>query len=298
MNPTVQCQDFTPALSSTGGSDDSKSCDSSSVGKAEELKQIHVAITPHSENASPIEVCKVKLMPWVNEAHEEVQNLLLQMHTKFQTLEAQNALLEVQKGKGHRGKKLGNLSNKGLLVTTCKEEATYSYSWLQNPKINLYAAEHWASLLAIKDGMKTEVFKYIPKEDQSLMAHKDFGEADRKPDALGFGLAGLHSKHEVIQAAFFEKSSVGDVQVEADDWELAHQGAFEACVKVPAVTTTQSASAPQVPFPPDEPAWSLSHPVTPLAVAPSISAALKDLALNTELVSVTTVQQAASSHWP
>ncbi|KIK18211.1 hypothetical protein PISMIDRAFT_14520 [Pisolithus microcarpus 441] len=368
-------------------------------------------------------------MPWVNEALEEAQNLLLQMRTKLQALESQNALLEAQKGKGHRGKKVGNLSNKELSVTV-KEEAIRTHGrkysamhclWInteifplhKNPEINLVAAERWVSPLAIEDSVKTELFKYIPKEDQTLMAHKDFGEA------FSHGVQSLHSEmvsniksmagavfrlpadfflHScnrfeelhcwqlllsptgkytkftpclfphpdnlksidflktallvwAIWAAFFGKSSVGggtnapgpkckvklwglrdtsagliagaaivmifilsgDMSlnmkgdktqilhlewhsyyhscllkgdawsrlVEADDWELAYQNMFEAGVELPAVVTTQSASAP---FPPREPAPSPSHPVTPLAVAPSISAALEDLTLDNELV--------------
>ncbi|KAI6009908.1 hypothetical protein PISMIDRAFT_14162 [Pisolithus microcarpus 441] len=287
-------------------------------------------------------------MPWVNEALEEAQNPLLQMCTKLQALESQNALLEAQKGKGHRGKKVGNLSNKELSVTL-KEEAIHTHGhkysathclWInteifplcKNPEINLVAAECWVSPLAIEDGMKTELFKYIPMEDQTLMAHKDFGEA------FSHGIQSLRSemvsdiksmasavfrlpadffpcscnrfeelrcwqlllsptgKYMVVQMpqdqnsvfkffnnSLFPASSKDNVtvQVEADDWELAYQNAFKAGVELPAVITTQSASAP---FPPHEPAPSPSHPVTPLAVAPSISAALEDLTLDNELV--------------
>ncbi|KAI5983587.1 hypothetical protein EDD15DRAFT_2361155 [Pisolithus albus] len=441
MNPTHRRQDFTPALSSAEGSDDPESSDSSSASEAEELKRIRAAIAPRAENANPREV---------REALEEAQNLLLQMRTKLQTLESRNALLEAQKGKGRRGKKVGNLSNKELSVAL-KEEAIRTHGrkysathclWInteifplrKNPEINLFAAERWVSPLAIEDGVKTELFKYIPKEDQSLMAHKDFGEAfshgvqslrsemvsDIKSMAGAvFGLpadfflrscnrfeelrcrqlllspTGKYTKFapclfpdpdnlksidflktallvRAIRAAFFGKSSVGGgtnapgpkckaklwglrdtsagliagaavvtifilsgdmslntkgdktqipylewhnyyrscllkgdawsrsvfkffnnslfpasskddatVQIEADDWELAYQNAFEAGVELPAVITTQSASAP---FPPREPAPSLSHPVTPPAVTPSISAALEDLTLDNELV--------------
>jgi len=131
-------------------------------------------------------------MHWIDQALEGAQNLLLEMCGKFQVLEKQNALLEAQKGKGRKGK-VQNLSNKELLVAL-KEEGIRVYGrkysamhclWIptqifplcKNPEIDLYSAECWLSPLAIKDGVKTELFKFISKQDHALMAHKDVGDA-------------------------------------------------------------------------------------------------------------------------
>jgi len=111
---------------------------------------------------------------------------------KFQVLEKRNALLEAQKGKGRRGKKVGNLSNKELSAalkdnviraygrkysaTHCLWIATEIFPLRENPEIDLFSAERWLSPLAVEDGVKTELFKFISKEDHSLMLHKDFGD--------------------------------------------------------------------------------------------------------------------------
>ncbi|KAG8216754.1 hypothetical protein J3R82DRAFT_6985 [Butyriboletus roseoflavus] len=85
----------------------------------------------------------------------------------------------------------GNLFNKELELAK-KEEVIHAYScrysathclWISteyfplcnNPGIDLCSAECWVSPLVIEDGVKTELFKFIPRADHPLMAHRDFG---------------------------------------------------------------------------------------------------------------------------
>lgn len=202
---TQKTKDFTSAINNGhSGSDDKSSMECKSSGnKCEELKQVHAAVAPHAMNASPDEVHAVSaftsiydkplltLILLINQALEEAQNLLLVMHGKFQVLKKRNALLEAQKEKGHRGKKVGNLSNKELSAAlnnnviraySRKYSATHCL-WIvmevfplrDNPEINLSSAEGWLFPLAIEDGVKTKLFKFISKEDHGLMLHKGFG---------------------------------------------------------------------------------------------------------------------------
>ncbi|KIK97227.1 hypothetical protein PAXRUDRAFT_10315 [Paxillus rubicundulus Ve08.2h10] len=78
----------------------------------------------------------------------------------------------------------------------------------KNPGVHLLGAEHWLSPLSIKDGIKTELFNFIPKEQYMLMTHKDFGESifDKGNFLKTVTLV------KVLKAAFFSKSSLGSVQ--------------------------------------------------------------------------------------
>ena len=44
-----------------------------------------------------------------------------------------------------------------------------------NPGIDLNSEERWLSARAIEDGIKTELFAFIPRADWPLMGHKNFG---------------------------------------------------------------------------------------------------------------------------
>lgn len=44
-----------------------------------------------------------------------------------------------------------------------------------DPNANLNCAECWLSPLSIEDGMKTELFQFIPADLHPLMVHKNFG---------------------------------------------------------------------------------------------------------------------------
>ncbi|KIM53024.1 hypothetical protein SCLCIDRAFT_139885, partial [Scleroderma citrinum Foug A] len=44
-----------------------------------------------------------------------------------------------------------------------------------NPKVNVYSKEHWISALSIEDGVKTELFEFIPELNWKLMTYEGFG---------------------------------------------------------------------------------------------------------------------------
>ena len=158
-------------------------------------------------------------MVCINQALEETQSLLLEMRAKIQVLEKCNALLEAQKGKGKgRKAKVGNLSNKELSVAL-KEETIRTYGrkysatyclWIpsgifplrKNPEIDLHSAERWLSPLSIEDGVKTELFEFLQKQDHSLMTHEGFGDAVSllKPVFIYYQPECLHSLGLVFKA--------------------------------------------------------------------------------------------------
>ena len=199
-----QLEDFTSAMNRCpSGSDDKPDTGSeSSENECEELRQVRAVAAPRAANTSPDEVRNVSILVsadkllihilCIDQALEEAQDLLLVMRGKFQVLEKRNALLEAQKGKGRKAKKVGNLSNKELSATL-KDDVIHVYGrkysathciWVptgifplrQNPEMNPFSAEQWLSLLTIEDGVKTELFNFIAKDDHSLMLHKDFAK--------------------------------------------------------------------------------------------------------------------------
>jgi hypothetical protein len=101
-----------------------------------------------------------------------------------------NKLLEVQKLNG-KSKKYGNMTNKELALAMKSDSVRFygrKYSvtyclWInsqifplsENPHINLNGEEHWLSARSMEDGIKTELFAFVPHTDLPLMAHKNFG---------------------------------------------------------------------------------------------------------------------------
>ena len=120
-----------------------------------------------------------------------MQTLLTEMRSKQWELKKRNTLLEAAaaQSKGHRGR--ANLTD-ATLAHTVKADAVRAYGrkysmthclWINseifplrsNPKINLYSKEHWISALSIEDGVRTELFEFIPQSDWKLMAYETFG---------------------------------------------------------------------------------------------------------------------------
>ena len=221
-----QSEDFTSAMNGfpSGSDDESDTGSESSENECEELRRVCAVAAPRAANASPDEVRTVSILVsaykffiyilCIDQALEEAQNLLLVMRGKFQVLEKRNTLLEAQKGKGRRSKKVGNLSNKELSVAL-KNDVIHVYGrkysathciWVpveifplrQNPEVDLFSAEWWLSPLVIEDGVKTELFKFIAKDDHSLMHHKDFAKLvshlsySLLPSKLNFDIISLY----------------------------------------------------------------------------------------------------------
>jgi hypothetical protein len=60
-------------------------------------------------------------------------------------------------------------------ITHCLWIDVHIFPLLRRPTINLSSKERWLSPLAIEDGVKVELFQFIPETDHGLMSHKDFG---------------------------------------------------------------------------------------------------------------------------
>lgn len=120
-----------------------------------------------------------------------MQALLMEMHGKQWELKKRNTLLEaaVAQSKGRRG--WAKLTD-AALAHAVKADTVWAYGrkysmmhclWINteifllrsNPKINLYSKEHWVSALSIEDGVKTELFAFIPESDWKLMTYEGFG---------------------------------------------------------------------------------------------------------------------------
>ncbi|KAI6011649.1 hypothetical protein EDC04DRAFT_2905356 [Pisolithus marmoratus] len=180
---TQEEEDFTGAIDDAGRLSD------------EDLEFLMLEDEEPEANATPEET---------HQALEEVQNAPLELRGKYCAMEMQNSLLEAQTAKGHWGWKLNTLTNKELSVAM-KEETIHTYRrkysamhclWVNSaifplcddPQTDLYSSEHWVSPLTIEDGVKSELFQFIPKEDHPLMAHRIFS------DKFCHGIQCVHSE--------------------------------------------------------------------------------------------------------
>lgn len=120
-----------------------------------------------------------------------MQMLLMEMHGKQWELKKRNNLLEAAatQSKGRRGQtKLTDAA----LTCAVKADTIQAYGrkysmthclWINseifllctNPKVNVYSKEHWISALSIEDGVKTELFEFIPELNWKLMTYEGFG---------------------------------------------------------------------------------------------------------------------------
>ena len=121
----------------------------------------------------------------------QMQQLLIDLHRKYWVLHKRNKLLKSQNpGCGKKGMQC-NMTDKELALTLKVNAVQFhghKYSmthclWInseifllsESPGINLNSEECWLSACSIEDGVKTELFTFIPRADQPLMAHKNFG---------------------------------------------------------------------------------------------------------------------------
>lgn len=110
------------------------------------------------------------------------------MRGKYRESLKKIALLEATVSKGRKTK----LTKKDLALAA-KEDSIRNFGrkfsithclWVETsifplreppPRIDLSSKERWLSPLSIQDGIKAELFQFIPPADHNMMAHKNFG---------------------------------------------------------------------------------------------------------------------------
>ncbi|KIJ58671.1 hypothetical protein HYDPIDRAFT_33939 [Hydnomerulius pinastri MD-312] len=175
-------EDFTSAINNAGSDNNAPSQHGSDSTQSdsksdEDLQAIHAA------NATPEEV---------HQALNETQNILFEMHRKYHTMMKQDAFLDAHSRKGHKGKKNDLVLTDSALLLTLKEDEIHAFGrkysmthclWVnaeifpltKDPKMDPHSSEHWLSPLSMEDGVKSDIFLYIPSDQHALMAHKTFG---------------------------------------------------------------------------------------------------------------------------
>ncbi|KAG9310468.1 hypothetical protein JVU11DRAFT_9612 [Chiua virens] len=184
-------EDFTTAILNVSGSpsEDNRSQSSSNDGSDssdldKELQAIRSAIVAASASAN-----QGASAEQLQQVLVQTQSLLIDLRGKYRVLHKQNQLLENQKG---RGKKLAKgMTDKELAValkvdnvrflgrkysiTHCLWVNTEIFPLTDNPRTDPNGKERWLSARSIEDGVKTELFAFVPCTDWPLMTHKNFG---------------------------------------------------------------------------------------------------------------------------
>ncbi|KAG1787352.1 uncharacterized protein HD556DRAFT_1312812 [Suillus plorans] len=179
-----QGEDFTQAINdvnsdSTRNSDGTDSLSDSDLDDDADLMRIRDTIAAPTTNMSTQDLRK---------ALEIAQKFLFDMHGKYRESLKKIALLEATVSKGRKTK----LTKKDLALAA-KEDSIRNFGrkfsithclWVETsifplrespPRIDLSSKERWLSPLSIQDGIKAELFQFIPPADHNMMAHKNFG---------------------------------------------------------------------------------------------------------------------------
>ncbi|KAG1883636.1 hypothetical protein F4604DRAFT_1920146 [Suillus subluteus] len=159
--------------------DSESSSESDSDDSDEELVRVRTAIAPTPVDATPQEL---------RQALEVTQKLLLNLRGRYRETMKRNMLLEAATSKGRKRRNL----TPNDLVMVAKEDTIQvlgrKYSiihclWI-NLKIfplrtcldiDLNSKEHWISGVSMEDGVKAELFHFIPAEECELMNYQSFG---------------------------------------------------------------------------------------------------------------------------
>ncbi|KAG1732180.1 uncharacterized protein EDB91DRAFT_1251820 [Suillus paluster] len=152
--------------SSTAGFDSDSDNLSSDSDKA--LMKFCAAVVSLWDNA---------LIADLHKALETAQKLLLNMQGQQWEFLKQNVLLETSAAKGQKR-------------LTCNELELAINSQIfplrACPNIDINSKERWLSLLSIEDGVKAELFLFIPEADREMMNHKHFSSHVSAVDVLSF----------------------------------------------------------------------------------------------------------------
>ncbi|KAG1897468.1 uncharacterized protein F5891DRAFT_1191929 [Suillus fuscotomentosus] len=157
------------------------SSESDSDGSDIELIQVRTALVPAPPDATLQDLRK---------ALEVSQRLLLDLRSKCREAMKRNALLEAAAPKGRNR---CNLTANNLAMAA-KEDAIralgrkYSIThclWINielfplskctYPDIDLNSKERWITGVSMEDGVRAELFKFIPEEEHEMMSYKNFG---------------------------------------------------------------------------------------------------------------------------
>ncbi|KAG1870705.1 hypothetical protein DFJ58DRAFT_837427 [Suillus subalutaceus] len=190
--PSAHRRAATIELSS--GTDPEFSSDSDSDDSDAELIQVRAALAPAPPDATSQELRK---------ALKISQRLLLDLRGKCCEAIKKNALLEAAVPKGH---KRHNLTSNDLAMAA-KEDTIralgrkYSIThclWINIelfplsahtcPDIDLNSKERWLTGVSMEDGVRAELFKFIPEEERELMSYQNFGSQ------FGRGVSNAHSE--------------------------------------------------------------------------------------------------------
>ncbi|KAG1822075.1 uncharacterized protein BJ212DRAFT_1297314 [Suillus subaureus] len=181
-----------PAVTECSSGNDSEfSSESDSDSSDAELIQVHTAL---ALDVMSQDLCK---------ALEVSQRLLLNLRGKYRETMKKNVLLEAVVPKGC---KQCNLTSNELAMAA-KEDTIqalgrkYSIThclWINIelfllsvhtcPDIDLNSKKHWLTGVSMEDGVRAELFKFIPEEECELMSYQNFGSQ------FGRGVSNAHSK--------------------------------------------------------------------------------------------------------
>ncbi|KAG1719268.1 uncharacterized protein EDB91DRAFT_1257801 [Suillus paluster] len=172
--------------SSTAGFDSDSDNLSSDSDKA--LMKFCAAVVSLWDNA---------LIADLHKALETAQKLLLNMQGQQWEFLKQNVLLETSAAKGQKRLTCNELElavkKEAIRLLGCKYSITHCL-WINSqifplcacPNIDINSKERWLSLLSIEDGVKAELFLFIPEADREMMNHKHFSSHVSAVDVLSF----------------------------------------------------------------------------------------------------------------
>ncbi|KAG1888188.1 hypothetical protein F4604DRAFT_1916112 [Suillus subluteus] len=147
--------------------------DNSSSDSDEELLKVHAAVAPPWDNASIADL-------------RQASTVLIFSGRRQRELLKQNALLEASAAKGQKklthneleiaikGEAIRLLGRK-YSITHCLWINPQIFPLRAHPNIDVNSKERWLSPLSIEDGVKAELFLFVPEADQETMNHKLFG---------------------------------------------------------------------------------------------------------------------------
>ncbi|KAG1902758.1 uncharacterized protein F5891DRAFT_1185883 [Suillus fuscotomentosus] len=145
----------------------------------EELVCVHATIAP-----APVDATSQEL----RQALEVTQKLLLNLHSTYRETMKRNALLEAATSKGHKQRNLtpndlAMAAKEDTIRTLGRKYSITHCLWVNIeifplctcPDINLNSKECWISGVSMEDGVKAELFQFIPTEEHELMNYQSFG---------------------------------------------------------------------------------------------------------------------------